>query len=140
MWQICRPQRQIPVETREPTWFVTCVSSCKYLCDLCIGVVVALQNFECKMFNILDKPLYIRAKFSPSTSQLCCRGAVLGYITVLPGVFSAYRYIVLQNDARGEGLLQKYFLGETLVRSINPSPVEPRIYVCSTKLARTSSL
>ncbi|KAF8259401.1 chitin synthase-domain-containing protein [Lactarius quietus] len=42
------------------------------------------------------------------------RESVFGYITVLPGAFSAYRYIALQNDAHGEGPLQKYFLGETL--------------------------
>ena len=41
---------------------------------------------------------------------------MFGYITVLPGAFSAYRYIALQNDVRGEGPLQKYFLGETMVR------------------------
>ena len=41
---------------------------------------------------------------------------MFGYITVLPGAFSAYRYIALQNDIRGEGPLQKYFLGETMVR------------------------
>ena len=41
---------------------------------------------------------------------------MFGYITVLPSTFSAYRYIALQNDARGEGPLQKYFLGETMVR------------------------
>ncbi|PPQ85223.1 hypothetical protein CVT25_009840, partial [Psilocybe cyanescens] len=40
--------------------------------------------------------------------------SVFGYITVLPGAFSAYRYIALQNDAQGEGPLQKYFLGETM--------------------------
>jgi chitin synthase len=45
------------------------------------------------------------------------RESVFGYITVLPGAFSAYRYIALQNDVRGEGPLQKYFLGETMVRS-----------------------
>jgi len=61
--------------------------------------LVAAQNFEYKMSNILDKPLE----------------SVFGYITVLPRAFSAYRYIALQNDARGEGPLQKYFLGETMV-------------------------
>ena len=50
------------------------------------------------MSNILDKPLE----------------SVFGYITVLPGAFSAYRYIALQNDSVGEGPLQKYFLGEKL--------------------------
>lgn len=61
--------------------------------------LVAAQNFEYKMSNILDKPLE----------------SVFGYITVLPGAFSAYRYIALQNDAVGEGPLQKYFLGEQMV-------------------------
>ena len=51
------------------------------------------------MSNILDKPLE----------------SVFGYITVLPGAFSAYRYIALQNDTQGEGPLQKYFLGEKMV-------------------------
>ncbi|KAH8979068.1 glycosyltransferase family 2 protein [Lactarius akahatsu] len=63
-----------------------------------LNPLVAAQNSEYKMSNILDKPLE----------------SVFGYITVLPGASSAYRYIALQNDARGEGPLQKYFLGETL--------------------------
>ena len=42
---------------------------------------------------------------------------MFGYVTVLPGAFSAYRYIALQNDARREGPLQKYFLGETCLKS-----------------------
>ncbi|KAH9480087.1 Chitin synthase 4 [Psilocybe cubensis] len=63
-----------------------------------INPLVAAQNFEYKMSNILDKPLE----------------SVFGYITVLPGAFSAYRYIALQNDSQGEGPLQKYFLGETM--------------------------
>ncbi|KAJ7503030.1 glycosyltransferase family 2 protein [Mycena galericulata] len=63
-----------------------------------INPLVAAQNFEYKMSNILDKPLE----------------SVFGYITVLPGAFSAYRYIALQNDVRGEGPLHKYFLGEKM--------------------------
>ena len=40
---------------------------------------------------------------------------MFGYVTVLPGAFSAYRYIALQNGYAGEGPLQTYFLGETMV-------------------------
>ncbi|KAG2184796.1 hypothetical protein INT43_000709 [Umbelopsis isabellina] len=62
-----------------------------------LNPLVAAQNFEYKMSNILDKPLE----------------SVFGYISVLPGAFSAYRYIALQNDVNGHGPLEKYFLGET---------------------------
>ena len=41
---------------------------------------------------------------------------MFGFITVRPGALSVYWYITLRNDVRGEGLLQKYFLGETIVR------------------------
>lgn len=46
---------------------------------------------------------------------------MFGYITVLPGAFSAYRYIALQNDVSGQGPLQKYFLGETMVMTYTPA-------------------
>ncbi|KAF2427412.1 hypothetical protein EJ08DRAFT_671691 [Tothia fuscella] len=60
--------------------------------------LVATQNFEYKMSNILDKPLE----------------SAFGFISVLPGAFSAYRYIALQNDKTGNGPLEKYFAGEKM--------------------------
>ncbi|RIB11533.1 glycosyltransferase family 2 protein [Gigaspora rosea] len=62
--------------------------------------IVAAQNFEYKMINILDKPFE----------------SVFGYITTLPEAFSAYRYIALQNitNDKGEveGPLTSYFKSE----------------------------
>ncbi|KAK4051686.1 Chitin synthase 4 [Microbotryomycetes sp. JL221] len=69
----------------------------KYFRNL-LNPIVAAQNFEYKMSNILDKPLE----------------STMGYITVLPGAFSAYRYIAIQNNSSGEGPLKEYFKGETL--------------------------
>ncbi|KAH9942456.1 chitin synthase-domain-containing protein [Epithele typhae] len=63
-----------------------------------LNPLVAAQNFEYKITNILDKP----------TESL------FGYIGVLPGAFSAYRYIALQNDQYGLGPLASYFKGEVL--------------------------
>ena len=63
-----------------------------------INPLIATQNFEYKMSNILDKPLE----------------SAFGFISVLPGAFSAYRYVALQNDKSGQGPLEKYFLGEKL--------------------------
>lgn len=61
-----------------------------------LNPLVAAQNFEYKMSNILDKP----------------SESIFGYISVLPGAFSAYRYLALQNDEIGRGPLASYFKGE----------------------------
>ncbi|KAI8621910.1 chitin synthase-domain-containing protein [Chytriomyces sp. MP71] len=75
-----------------------------------LNPVVAVQNFEYKMSNILDKPLE----------------SVFGYISVLPGAFSAYRYSALQGKP-----LEMYFKGEkphgTNVSEANMYLAEDRI-------------
>ncbi|TPX75810.1 chitin synthase [Chytriomyces confervae] len=75
-----------------------------------LNPLVAVQNFEYKMSNILDKPLE----------------SVLGYISVLPGAFSAYRYQALQGEP-----LKMYFKGEkphgTNVSEANMYLAEDRI-------------
>ncbi|AAW44688.1 hypothetical protein CNBG2250 [Cryptococcus deneoformans B-3501A] len=60
--------------------------------------LVAGQNFEYKMSNILDKPFE----------------SVFGLISVLPGAFSAYRYDAVANHADGTGPLAAYFRGELM--------------------------
>ncbi|KAJ3071847.1 Chitin synthase, class 2 [Podochytrium sp. JEL0797] len=75
-----------------------------------INPLVAVQNFEYKMSNILDKPLE----------------SMFGYISVLPGAFSAYRYKALLGKP-----LDCYFKGEqphgTNVSEANMYLAEDRI-------------
>ncbi|KAI9208366.1 glycosyltransferase family 2 protein [Polychytrium aggregatum] len=73
-------------------------SGIDYFKNLC-NPLVASQNFEYKISNILDKSLE----------------SVFGYISVLPGAFSAYRFSALQNTGPGVGPLAKYFEGEARV-------------------------
>ncbi|KAL6702273.1 chitin synthase domain-containing protein [Trichoderma pleuroticola] len=83
-----------------------------------INPLVATQNFEYKMSNILDKPLE----------------SAFGFISVLPGAFSAYRYVALQNDKNGQGPLEKYFLGETLHGGGKAGLFESNMYLAEDRI------
>ncbi|KAI8874442.1 glycosyltransferase family 2 protein [Ramicandelaber brevisporus] len=84
-----------------------------------INPLVAVQNFEYKMSNILDKPLE----------------SMFGYIPVLPGAFSAYRYEALKNSAEGVGPLASYFKGELMHTSDADSSIfEANMYLAEDRI------
>ena len=57
------------------------------------SLVTSAQIFEYKISNIMDKALE----------------SVIGFISVLPGAFSAYRWDAIKNDENGKGALKIYF-------------------------------
>ncbi|KAJ3078324.1 Chitin synthase, class 2, partial [Rhizoclosmatium hyalinum] len=78
--------------------------------------LVAVQNFEYKISNILDKTLE----------------SVCGYIAVLPGAFSAYRYQALQGAP-----LDSYFKGEVLHNGLSigkPNVSESNMYLAEDRI------
>ena len=92
-----------------------CVDTGKGCSLLLTSPLAASQNFEYKMSNILDKPLEVISFSSALSWWLKSHNqSVFGYISVLPGAFSAYRYKALQNHPNGQGPLASYFKGEDL--------------------------
>jgi chitin synthase len=96
-----------------------CVDTGRGCSLLLTSPLAASQNFEYKMSNILDKPLE----------------SVFGYISVLPGAFSAYRYQALQNGPNGKGPLASYFKGEAMHNGTNDAGLfERNMYLAEDRI------
>lgn len=83
-----------------------------------LNFVVASQHFEYKISNMMDKALE----------------SVCGYISVLPGAFSAYRYVAIRVDTdTGEGPLAAYF--KSLTSSAQElGPFEGNMYLAEDRI------
>lgn len=81
--------------------------------------LISAQYFEYKMSNILDKSL-----------ESC-----FGYISVLPGAFSAYRWEALKDISHKEGPLVAYFKGENRDEQISSNNVfEANMYLAEDRI------
>lgn len=77
-----------------------------------------LQAFEYKISNQLDKPLE----------------SAFGYISVLPGAFSAYRYSALTDHSPGHGPLSAYFRGEEIHSGAGGGLMEANVYLAEDRV------
>lgn len=92
--------------------------------EIITNPLVYAQNFEYKISNILDKPTE----------------SIFGFISVLPGAFSAYRFVALQNDVNGKGPLEKYYKGEFLHGSDDLDPNDDEFEMKKRLLAEKSGI